>query len=592
MIPKLPIRAAALAVAVALVGSACGSSAATSATGPGFDLAATKILNPSDKGDGTVRIVTSSANLDNIDPGATYSAPTWNLYRAFARTMMAFKHAPGEAGNKLVGDLATGPGEVSKDGKTWTYTLRDGATFEDGKPITSQDVAWAIERSGWSQAVSGGPTYFYTVLTPKGSKYENWDVFKNGPLGKEVIDYSDPHKLVFHLPKPFGEFDYMMTTPATSPVPYMIDAKDSAAAYGKRPTASGAYKIQTWDPGKELKLVRNDAYNAKSDPEQLHVANAAALDLQLGIDSAERDQRLLDGQADIDLSSALTVANHAKVLSDPALKSQIDDSVDGSLVYGSLNFDVIPNIDCRKAIELGINKDAVLNELGGSYGGTKATNIVPDAIPGHSSFDLYPYDAAKAKDELDKCRAASPGDPNFDKATGRYKFVLAAQTNSPDMQNAATAMQASLKDIGIDVDVLLYPFYAYATQFCGNRPFAKYHRLGVCLGIWGADWPTGYGFLDQLITQHGVLPNGGSSNWSNYMNPAIDQLEDQALNTSDLGAQQKLWGQIDHKAMEDAALIPLVQRKVLRFRSAKLTNVMIDTAAGGGYDLPVVGVKS
>jgi peptide/nickel transport system substrate-binding protein len=592
VISKLSIRAAALAVAAALVIGACGSSTTGSVQGPGFDRASSQILNPAGKGDGTVRIVTSSANLDSIDPGQTYSAPTWNLYRAFIRTVLAFKHEPGAAGAKLVGDLATGPGEVAKDGKTWTYTIRDGATFEDGKPITSQDIAWAIERSGWSQAVSGGPTYFYTILTPPGSKYEKWDVFKDGPLGKEVIDYTDPHKLVFHLPKPFGEFDFLMTTPATAPVPYMVDAKDAAAAYSKKPVASGAYKIQTWDPGKELKLVRNDAYNAKSDPELLHVANAAALDLQLGVDPAERDQRLLDGQADIDFSSSLTVANHAKVLSDPALKSQIDDSVDGSLVYGSINFDVVPNLDCRQAIELGVNKDAVLNELGGPYGGTKATNLVPDAIPGHSSFDLYTYDPDKAKAALAKCRAASPGDPNFDKSTGRYKFVLATQTNSPDLANAATAMQASLKGVGIDIEVQLYPFYAYSTQYCGNAPFAKYHHLGVCLGIWGADWPTGYGFLDQLITRHGILPNGGSSNWSNYTSPAVDQLEEQALATSDASAQQKLWAQIDHKAMEDAAVIPLIQRKVLRFRSAKLTNVMIDTASGGGYDLPMLGVKS
>jgi peptide/nickel transport system substrate-binding protein len=590
VIPKLSIRAAALAAAVAMVAGACGSSSAASATGPGFDLAAKQVLNPSTHTGGTINIVTSASNLDSLDPGQTYSTPTWNLYRSFGRPMMTFKHAPGIAGTQLVGDLATGPGVVSPDGKTWTYKIRDGATYENGQTITSKDVAWAIERSGWSQAMAGSPTYFYNILTPPGSKYEKWDVYKDGPLGQEIIGTPDDHTIVFHLPKPFGEFDYVMSIPGTMPVPQAID-KNNGADYGKKPLASGAYKIQTWSPGKELKLVRNDAYNAKSDPENLHVALADALDLQLGIDAAERDQRLLDGQADVDLGSALTVANHATVLSDPTLKSQTDDSADGSLVFGAINTSVVTNLDCRKAIEFGIDKDAVLNELGGPYGGTKATNLVPDAIPGHSSFDLYTHNLASAQDELKKCRAASPSDPNFDPATGRYKFVLAAQTNSPDLQNAGTAIQASLKDVGIDVQIYLYPFNAYSTQYCGNPQFADHHDLGLCLGTWGADWPTGYGFLDQLVTKHGIVESGGGSNWSHYDSTAINQLEDQALATTDATVQQKLWGQIDHKAMEDAAIVPLVQRKVVRFRSARLANVMIDTAAGGGYDLPVLGLK-
>ena len=590
MIPKLPIRAAALAAAVAMAASACGSSSASSATGPGFDLAAKQVLNPSTHAGGTVNIVTSSSNLDSLDPGQTYSTPTWDLYRAFGRPMMTFPHAPGAAGTKLVGDLATGPGVVSADGKTWTYTLRSGATFENGQTITSKDVAWAIERSGWSQAMAGSPTYFYNILTPPGSKYEKWDVYKDGPLGNDVIDASDPTKIVFHLPKPFGEFDYVMSTPATMPVPAQIDIKDPAG-YGKHPLASGAYKIQTWAPGKELKLVRNDAYNAKSDPDNLHVALADALDLQIGIDAAERDQRLLDGEADVDLGSALTVANQAKVLSDPTLKSQIDDSADGSLVFGAINTGVVTNLDCRKAIEFGVDKDAVLNELGGPYGGTKATNLVPDAIPGHSSFDLYTHSLDDAKAALARCRAASPKDPNFDPATGRYKFILATQTNSPDLQNAGTAIQASLKDVGIDVQVYLYPFGAYSTQYCGNPQFANHHDLGLCLGTWGADWPTGYGFLDQLITKHGIVEQGGGSNWSHYTNTTVDQLEDQALATTDVNAQQKLWAQIDHQAMQDAVIVPLVQRKRMLFRSARLANVMIDIGSGGLYDLPVLGLK-
>ena len=60
---------------------------------------------------------------------------------------MTFKPAPGKASEELVPDLAEALGEPSDEGKTWTYTLREGLKFEDGTPITSADVKYAVARS-------------------------------------------------------------------------------------------------------------------------------------------------------------------------------------------------------------------------------------------------------------------------------------------------------------------------------------------------------------------------------------------------------------------------------------------------------------
>jgi peptide/nickel transport system substrate-binding protein len=330
VIPKFPIRGGAAAAALALALTACGSSpggSGASAMGPGFDKASTQVLNPSTKIGGTINLI-SSQGFDSIDPGVTYAAQTWNLFRAFARPMMTYEHTPG--GNQIVGDLAAGPGVQSNGGKTWTYTLRDGATFEDGTPITSSDVRWAIERSNWSSLVGNGPTYFHNILSPANDpRFTNLDVYKSGDkMFDSLIVTTDPKKIVFNLPQAFGEFDYVMTLLQTAPVERSVDSKDNGNTYAKQPISTGAYKIQSYSPGKELKLVRNEAYNTVSDPNHMHQALADAIDVQLGVDASERDQRLLDGQADADLGSALTVANHAQVLQHPVLKSQTDDSAD------------------------------------------------------------------------------------------------------------------------------------------------------------------------------------------------------------------------------------------------------------------------
>jgi peptide/nickel transport system substrate-binding protein len=586
--PKFPIRAGAVAGALALVLSACGSSSsgsASSAAGPGFDLAGKQVLNPSTKAGGTINLI-SSQSFDSIDPGITYAAQTWNLFRTFARPMMAYEHTPG--GNQIVGDLATGPGVQSNGGKTWTYTLRDNATFEDGTPITSGDVRWAIERANWSSLVGNGPTYFHNILTPQNDpRFDNLDIYKSGDaMFDNIIVTKDPKKITFNLPQAFGEFDYVMTLLQTAPVERSVDQKDSGGTYGKRPISTGAYKIASYDPGKELKLVRNDAYNQQSDPNHMHAALADTIDVQLGVDSSERDQRLLDGEADADLGSALTVANHAKVLQDPTLKSEADDAPDYSIAYASINTQLIPDVSCRQAIEYAVDKNTVLNQLGGQWGGTIATNLLTPGIPGAVQFPSYTYNPAQAKTLLAKCKANSPD--LFD-SSGALSFKIAAQTNAPDLQNAATAIQSSLQGAGIDTQVTLFPFGQYS-QYCGNQAYAKAHRLGMCLANWGPDWLTGYGMLDQLVTSNGISTTG-SQNYAFLNDTTVNALEKDALSSVEPSTQQQDWVKIDHRVMDLAAVVPLMDRHVMRFRSSRLTNVMIDEAGSGGYDLSVLGVK-
>ena len=287
----------------------------------------------------------------------------------FARPMMAYQHTPG--GNQIVGDLATGPGVKSNGGKTWTYTLRDNATFEDGKPITSGDVRWAIERSNWSALIGYGPTYFRNILTPRTTRGStNLDVYKSGDkVFDAIIVTTDPRKIIFNLPKAFGEFDYVMTLLQTAPVERGVDAQGrrrglrAGARYPPAPTRS-----PTTTRARTSSWCRTRPTTRVSDPNHMHQALVDAVDVQLGVGSGERDQELLDGQADADLGSALTVANHAKVLQDKALKSQTDDAPDDSISYSSINAELIPDVSCRQAIEYAVDKNAVQDRAGRAVG--------------------------------------------------------------------------------------------------------------------------------------------------------------------------------------------------------------------------------
>jgi peptide/nickel transport system substrate-binding protein len=104
---------------------------------------------------------------------------------------------------------------------------------------------------------------------------------------------------------------------------------------------------------------------------------------------------------------------------------------------------------------------------------------------------------------------------------------------------------------------------------------------------WAADWPTGYGFLEQIL-DGATIKASGNSNLSELNDPAINQMLAGAIQNSDASARTAAWSSIDKAAMQQAALVPLLYRKDLLFRPASVTNVYV-TEAYGMYDYLNVG---
>src|SRR5512138_2245486 len=198
---KRLVTAVALGTVFTLGLAACqqAPSTNTNTATPAFNAALDKVYNPSDKKGGIVKMAISS-DWDSIDPGDTYYGLSWNLVRLYGRALTMFKPVPGADGNVLTADLAETLGVPSDGGKTWTYKLRAGVKFEDGTPITSKDVAYAVSRSIDKDVLVNGPTYFDDFL--------NWGDYKGpykskGVDPKSAIETPDDRTIVFHLKAPF-----------------------------------------------------------------------------------------------------------------------------------------------------------------------------------------------------------------------------------------------------------------------------------------------------------------------------------------------------------------------------------------------------
>ncbi len=559
-------------------GSSSSSSKVPKAAKVDYSAAVDNVVNRSSKTGGTVRYEIATAP-DSFDPGNTSAGFMWDFSRLYARPMVTFKSTPGTDGLTLVPDLATGLGKVSDDGLTWTYTLRQGIEFQDGTAVTSKDVKYAIERSNYAPTVlSDGPAYFKAYLKDNTPAYSG--PYKDPAGGLNSIETPDPNTIIFHLNKPFAEFDDLLANSESAPVE---QSKDGGASYAKSIQSTGPYEFESYQAGKSAVLVRNPTWSKSTDA--LDNALPDEIDVKMGVAQATIDRDLLAGSIQGDLAGAgVLPTTQAAVLTEPSKKANADAVVTGTLTYLAVNTTVAPltNVDCRKAVEYAVDKLSVQRALGGPVSGQIATQLLPPSVSGYSKIDPYPStndsgDVEMAKSELVKC-----GEPDG------FAIGLTARSDEPDEVNTAMSIQASLKVVGINATIQQYPSSKYFSDFAGAKSFASSHDIGLILTQWSAPWPTGFGFLDQILDGAWLKPSG-NTNLSYLNDPAINADFAKGIATADASARNAIWADIDKTAMADAVIVPLVDSIDLLYRPPSATNVFV-TQWVGMYDYTQIGV--
>ncbi|WP_371132082.1 ABC transporter substrate-binding protein [Streptomyces sp. cf386] len=562
-------------VALSLGAAACGGGDDSDGNGGGNgkkDAALTSIVNPSTKKGGTVSYEHSDVP-DSLDPGNTYYGWVQNFSRLYARALTTFKPAAGKEGLEVVPDLAESLGTPSADAKTWTYKLRKGLKYQDGTPITSKDVKYAIERSNFApEALSNGPTYFKSYLEG-GDKYKGPYKDKSAD-GLKSIETPDDSTIVFKLKAPFADFDYLATFSQTAPVP---QAKDTGAKYVQNIVSSGPYQFESYEEGRSATLVRNKNWDAKTDP--IRKALPDKVTIKFKVNPVTVDNDLLSNKITADAAgTGVQPATQPKVLVGKNAAST-DASYAGATQYIALNVNVKPfdNADCRKAVQWAIDKKSVQDAIGGSPKGDVASTLLPPSVNGYTKFDTYATDGnkgnvAKAKEALKAC-----GKPNG------FDTILTARSDRPAEVASATAVQASLKKVGINVEIKQFPSGKYFSNFAGVPSYVHDNKLGMLSMAWGADWPTGFGFLDQIINGAAIKPSGGN-NLMELNDPKINKALTDAIANTDDAARTKAWGDIDKMVMDNASVVPLIYRKNLLYRPASAANVTVTQAYLGMYD--------
>ncbi|MBA0051711.1 ABC transporter substrate-binding protein [Streptomyces sp. AJS327] len=570
----------AASVAVVLTATACGGGDKTEEGDAKANAAVKQMVNASEKKGGTL-VYESKDSPDSFDPGNTYYGFIFNFSRLYARPLTTFQPGAGDQGNKVVPDLAKSLGKPSDNAKTWTYKLRKGVKYDDGTEVTSKDVKHAIERSNFAPEVNhNGPVYLKQYLKDNDKPYKGPYKEKDNEDGLKSIETPDKHTIIFHLKQSFAEFDYLLANPQSAPVP---KSKDKGAKYVENMVSSGSYSIQDYKHDQQVTLVRNKHWSAKNDPMRKQLPEKIVVKLKVNQETI--DNNLKAGKTHVDLmGTGVAAQTQSELLSDK--DPNTDNAQGGRLFYSALNTKVAPfdKLACRRAVQYAIDKESARTSFGGPVKGDIASTVLPSDLPGHKKYDLFKTkdnkgNIAKAKAELKKC-----GKPNG------FSTTLTARNDRQDEVDAATSVQSSLKRVGINAKLQKYPTNKYFENYAGVPKFTEDKKIGIMMMEWGADWPTGFGYLQQVM--HGdAIKESGNTNLSQLDDPKINDLLDKTIANTDEASRERAYVTVDKMVMEQAVIVPLAYRKALHYRSPKLTNVVANPAWSGQYDYLNLGLK-
>jgi len=564
-------------------GGSSDKSTSSSTSKAAFNAAVDGVLNPSDKKGGTLNLW-SSQDADSWDPGRAYYGFVWDMNRLYTRKLVDYAAARGQDGLKLVPDLASADPTISADKKSYTFKLRSGVKFDDGTPVTSKDIKYGIEREFATDVISGGPVYLKNLLD-NGQNYPGPYKDKDpNKLGLKSVETPDDATIIFPLAEPSSDFVFLLAEPAAGPVP---QKRDTGAKYALAPASSGPYMFKPGGivPGKSAALVRNPNWDQATDP--IRKALPDAVTLTVTTNQNDLDQRLIQGTADIDAGQVGVQADaRRQILQDPKLKANADNPNSGFLRYAGLATSVPPldNVECRKAVIYAADPTTLQTAYGGPVaGGDIGINMLPLTIGGSdANYDPFGRKAGKPQPDKAKAALAACGKPNG------FNVTITARNNRDTEVKAAEALQEALKAVNITARIEQYDG-AQQASVTGAPDNVKKKGYGIILGAWSADFPTGTGYMQALADSRSI-PANGNYNLPEIKDPAIDGLFDQAKAQTDPAAANKIYDQIDHKIMDGAYYLPVVQAKALNYRNPRLTNVYYHDAYGM-IDFQALGVS-
>ncbi|MEO3938233.1 ABC transporter substrate-binding protein [Dermatophilaceae bacterium Soc4.6] len=566
----------ALGAVVALAAAACSGS------GSGGGSTAGSSATAASKG-GTLYILNVGPH-NGLDPQQSYvGADLEFANRVYARSLTMYT-----AGEKpeLVPDLATDTGTMSDGGKTWAFTLKGDAKWQDGKAVTCDDVKYGISRTFATDVISNGPTYILSFLdVPEDA--DGAPVYK-GPYkpsaaGDAAFNKAitcEGEKLTLHFKKPWADFN--QATASLAAFSAFRKDKDKGANSLFDVFSDGPYMLEgTFDANKGGTWVRNPSWTGGDDLRKAYPDKIVDVE---GLTTEVIFQRLLaNGGEDknaITFSSA-PASLLAQIVGTTSAKDRTFNPTAPYVNYLTPNYQsaAMKNPKIRQAFAMSTNKDAYVTANGGPQVMTPTNAICNPALACYQ--DSNPFGAPSAGDPVGAKKVLTDAGIT----TPVPITVVYRKTATADKAYSALKQTWDQGGFNTTLEGITDKYYRTISS-------AASKSKDVFSAGWGADWPSGSTDIPPLFDGRiNITATSSNQDYGYFNDDAVNKAIDAAYLISDAAEREKAWGAIDAMIVADGGVVPLVAQKFVFVAGSNIKNFEINSLLGGYADFANIAVQ-
>src|SRR6267378_1941498 len=490
-----------------------------------------------------VFVVALSDNIKTIDP---IGSPSIDAASERVRVLMFNSLVKKDEKFDYVPELASNI-QRSDDGLTFTFTLREGVTFHDGRPFTSADAKYTLD------------TVLASTFAKAASFFEGSGANKTAYV--KSVEAPDAHTLIIRLNKQW-------TGLLPNLVAIAIIPKDSYESQKTHPLGTGPFKFKSYDQVQQvIDLEANQAY--WDGAPQIAAVRARAIS-----ESNTMQAELQSGRVDIaPLATSLSPDAIDGLRQNPSLT--VHQFVGSNLNLLTFNTTDAPldNVKVRQAIAYAIDRESMIRDLIRGQGAI-AHAILPEASWAYVRPLTYQFDPNKAKQLLDE---AGFRDPDGDGPQMRWAkpLLFRISGSSAAARQYSGVVQNYLKNVGVPVSI-------ETSEFNTMRQLVQNGQFQINYSQWVGGNQDPIFYHDLFATSEIATPNHGL-NRSRYSNPELDKILAEAANTYDHAKAAPLYARAQEIISRDVPVFPLWYQANMEIAKKNVGNIKVDASGDWGF---------